>query len=193
MISDLKSTLSKYVKSSRVVSVSFERGYGIVPARFELCINKSEKEYRLDIESNFRVLKDGKSILSFDDMFLDKCGHEFSVEEYQSQRDIEKSLLSCTLSNLIDLCAGKRIARVLISKCGDITLLIRPKIEMQIINDSHNVDAVLFRLRDLQKTKIYITKNGKKEELLPTIFEVKSSKTGDLLVSWKDDYSDKST
>ena len=64
--------------------------------------------------------------------------------------------------------------------------MIRPKIEMQIINDSHNVDAVLFRLRDLQKTKIYLTKNGKKEELLSTIFEVRSSTTGDLLVSWKE-------
>ncbi|MBQ7444903.1 MAG: hypothetical protein IJS71_03050 [Clostridia bacterium] len=186
MISDVRSTLSKYIKSSCVVSVSFERGYGIVPARFELCINKSGKEYRLDIESNIRVLQNGKSILSFDDMFLDRCGHEFSVEEYQSQRGIEKSLLSCTLSNLIDLCIGKRIARVMISKCGDITLLMRPKIEMQIINDSHNVDAVLFRLRDLQKTKIYLTKNGKKEELLSTIFEVRSSTTGDLLVSWKE-------
>ncbi len=183
MISDLKSTLSKYIKSSYVGSVSFERGYGIVPARFELCINKSGKEYRLDIESNFRVLKNGKSILNFDDMFLDKCGHEFSVEEYQSQRGIEKSLLSNNLSNLKDFCAGKRIDRVLISKCGDITFLIRPKIEMQIINDSHNVDAVLFRLRDCQNTKIYITENGKREELLSTIIEVRSSTTGDLFVS----------
>lgn len=183
MSDGLKSILYNYVKSAHVTFLSFERGYGIVPARFYLHINRFGKEYRLEIETNFRVLKNGKSILNFDDMFLNKDGHEFSIEEYQSQISIEKSLLSCNLSDFNLYCSKKKIYRVLISTCGDITLFIRPKIELQIINDSHNVDDVLIRLRDCQKTKIFTTNKGKEKRLLSTVFEVRNSKTGDLLVS----------
>ena len=182
MTDSLKSILSRYVKSANVTSLSFERGYGIVPARFNLHINKLGKEYRLEIGSNFRVLKNGRSILDFDDMFLNKDGHEFSIEEYQSQKDIEKSLLSCNICNVNSLCSGKKIYRVSISACGDITLFIQPKIELQIINDSHNVDDVLIRLRDCQKTISFTTNKGTEEKLLSTIFEVRSSKTSDLSV-----------
>ena len=183
MNDDLKSILSSYVKSAYVMSLSFERGYGLVPARFYLHINRLGKEYRLEIESNFRVLKNGKSILCFDDMFLNIDGHEFSIEEYQSQKGIEKSLLSCNICNFNVVCSRKKIHRVLISTCGDITLFIRPKIELQIINDSHNVDDVLIRLRDCQKTRIFTTNKGTEKRFLSTIFEVRSSKTSDLSVS----------
>ena len=176
MIDGLKSILSSYVKSAHVTFLSFERGYGIVPARFYLHINRLGKEYRLEVESNFRVLKNGKSILNFDDMFLNKDGHELSIEEY---------LLSYNLCDFNLFCKRKKIYRVFISTCGDITLFIRPKIELQIINDSHNVDDVLIRLKDCQKAKIFTTNKGIEKRLLSTIFEVRSSKTGDLLVSWE--------
>ncbi len=182
----VKRLLSKYIVPASIESLSFERGYGIIPARFKLLFTKGEKKYLLEIEANFRVLNNGKSILVFDDMFLDECCHEFSIEEYQKQKGIEKSLLFHALCNANNLCSNKKVYKVRVSKCGDVSILVHPKIELQIINDSHNIDDCIFRLRDCQKKKEYITNSGIQVGLLLTIFEVKNSLSDDLTVSSHD-------
>ena len=184
MIRRLKKYISNYLCHAIITHTSFERGYGIVPARFILSINRFGKDYLLEIESNFRILKNGKSILVFDDMFLDRCCHELSIEEYQSQREIEKSLLFQNLCNFNSICSHKRINRVSISRCGDIKLFVQHNIELQILNDSHNVDDVIVRLKDCQRSEDYTTKNGTVKKLLSTVFEVRNTNESELLLSW---------
>jgi hypothetical protein len=69
-------------------------------------------------------VKRGKTLLRYNDLFLDKAGKEISKKEFRSQTGIEKTLLQTNLEYVNNAFSGKNINKISLSSYGDLKVTL---------------------------------------------------------------------
>lgn len=92
-------------------NLEFERGLGIIDDAFLLTLKSidSSKVIALKIFTNLRCFYKGKVILRYHDLFLDQQMKKMTIKMYESQKEIEKSLLQLELDEINSYFANKII------------------------------------------------------------------------------------
>ncbi len=145
-----------------------------MPARFEVYILNDSGKYVIECETNFRVVMNNKNILCFNDIYLKNDYNEFTDEEFQSQKDIELSLLYKNLMNIKDLIVNTKITDCKISLCNDIELITSNNLIIQFINDVHGNLCSSFRILSLENKRNVNVSNEKVFSLPETVYEIKN-------------------
>lgn len=125
-------------KEYRFKRLEFERGLGIVDDAFYLTFDSDSGAIVVKIITNLRLLKGGKTMVRYHDLFLKRDGKKISKKEYLSQRGIERTLLQTELDEANRLFFGERIERILFSAYGDMRVSL-PNGASIIANDDLDV------------------------------------------------------
>ena len=104
--------------------LEFERGLGIVDDAFYLTLKSRDCIAVVKIVTNLRCVKRGKTLLRYNDLFLDKAGKEISKKEFRSQTGIEKTLLQTNLEYVNNAFSGKSINKISLSSYGDLKVTL---------------------------------------------------------------------
>lgn len=174
--------INYFLSGATINDIDVIRGLGIIPARLVINIEKNHHHYAIEAELNFRVIYKNKMILCFDDMFLDKENREISPNLFKKQKDLEYTLLNKNMITTRKKIVGKMIDRVRSSSFGDYTIYISRYLKIQIINDSHLIDSVIFRVLDLDSKQEYVAKNDKTYYIPISLFEVINSKNNTIVI-----------
>ena len=79
------------------------------------------------------------------------------------------------------------ISRVSSSSIGDYNIYISRYLKIQIINDSHLFESVIFRILDLDSKQEYVAKNEKKYYIPITLFEVINYRNNTIVIKEQGD------
>lgn len=129
--------INKIINSKKYVfnKIEFERGLGIIGDAFYITLNSSNSIMVIRSFVNTRVIKNGKIILRYHDLFLRPDWKPLTRKEYRKQNDIELSLLYSEL-NVFNTETINSVMRLLnIKKNGDLTVLLSRGIRIESIND----------------------------------------------------------
>ena len=173
--------LCAFLTDAVIVDLRAVRGLGIVPTRMEIEILREGEHFVMEAETNFRVLCDGRAILCFDDLFLNKKHREMSPKTFRAQSGIENSLLCENIALTLEKIRGKKIRKIRISPCGDVEICVSRNTKLQILNDTHLADSCVFRLVTKDKTGVFMAENGKTYPIAETLFEMVNGNRNDLL------------
>jgi len=142
-----KNKIEKLLINSIINNIFFERGYGLLPAKFIIALN-GDMPFSICVETNFRIRDEKNNLLSFDDMFLDFKQKELSIRKYRSQKNIEKSYLGRALLSINDLLKDETIKEVEIKEYGDMIIKTSNHLTLEIINDTHLNGGSIFYIMD---------------------------------------------
>ena len=147
-----------------VSEISFVRGYGIVEDYFVLIFENSMVRYRIEVETNFRIVDCSRVLLVFNDLYLDADRREISVKRYRKQQNIEKTLLSQNLKLVNERLHESCVINSAVFQYGDVIIYTDSGINIEITNDTHLEDATLYRICKMTKDdtlrKVVMVKNG---------------------------------
>ncbi|MFA7417318.1 MAG: hypothetical protein WCZ19_02130 [Acholeplasma sp.] len=113
---------------------------------FSLVFKSENETIVIEVETDFRIRNSEKILLAFNDLYIDQKGRELSVRRFRSQKDIEKTYLSVALSELNKYILNLNIINVEIKAYGDIYIFFENNLVVEIFNDTHLDDVVLYRI-----------------------------------------------
>ena len=134
-----------------VSDISFVRGYGIVEDYFVLIFENPMIRYRIEVETNFRIVDRSRVLLVFNDLYLDEYRREISVRRYRKQQNIEKTLLFQNLKLVNERLRGACVINSVVLQYGDVIISTDFGVNIEITNDTHLDDATLYRIYKTKK------------------------------------------
>ena len=137
--------------SLKLSEISFVRGYGIVEDYFILIFENALVRYKIEIETNFRIVDNSQVLLVFNDLYLDADRREISVRRYRNQQNIEKTLLFQNLNLVNERLKKSRVVEIKVFKYGDIVIFLDFGVNIEISNDTHKENATLYRIYKMKE------------------------------------------
>ena len=139
---EIRNFLADLIRLS-VSEIFFVRGYGIVEDYFVLIFENSMVRYRIEVETNFRIVDCSRVLLVFN--------------------DIEKTLLFQNLKLVNERLHGSSVINSAVFHYGDVIIYTDSGINIEITNDTHLEDATLYRIckttKDGALRKVVMVKN----------------------------------
>ena len=130
----------------KFINIDFKRGLGIIEDRFILDFVSNNNLISIEVETNIRIRDDKSIYLSFNDLYIDKNRKELSVRRYRSQKAIEKTYLSIALEYINQTYKNDIVNNIIIKEYGDLYIYLSNNVVIEIFNDTHLDNAVLYRI-----------------------------------------------
>ena len=105
------------------------------------------------METNIRVRTNSKILFNFNDLWLDKNGNEMTNDSFDKMINIEGSFLSSKLEEVNNGCKNNLIKNVSLKKYGDLIIYLENGVVIEIINDTHLENAIIFTIEDFSSAK----------------------------------------
>ena len=139
-------TMLNVLEKMRFDDMKFVRGLGIIPDRFVLTFSDKNNKINLEIETNLRVRSNNTHFLSFNDLYLNKSRKQMSIKKYRKQNHIESTYLHESLDQTNKLLHNEMVKCVKTKEYGDVIIQFINDMVIEIFNDTHFENAVLYRL-----------------------------------------------
>ena len=108
---------------------------------------------KIYVETNIRVRTNSKILFNFNDLWLDKNGNEMTNDSFDKMINIEGSFLSSKLEEVNNGCKNNLIKNVSLKKYGDLIICLENGVVIEIINDTHLENAIIFTIEDFSSAK----------------------------------------
>lgn len=108
---------------------------------------------KIYVETNIRVRTNSKILFNFNDLWLDKNGNEMTNDSFDKMINIEGSFLSSKLEEVNNGCKNNLIKNVSLKKYGDLIIYLENGVVIEIINDTHLENAIIFTIEDFSSAK----------------------------------------
>jgi hypothetical protein len=146
-------SLKEKILGLTLQDIYFQRCFGLLNNLFVLNFGRKNAEFTIHCSCFLRFVNNEKVLMTYNDLFLDKKGHEMSIKKYRSQETYEESLLSTNISFLIEALLGSFVSDVIGTNFGDLKIVFSNGIACEIINDTHEEKFELYRFFDLNDEK----------------------------------------
>lgn len=108
---------------------------------------------KIYVETNIRVRTNSKILFNFNDLWLDKNRNEMTNDAFDKMINIEDSFLSLKLEEVNNDCKNILIKNVSLKKYGDLIIYLENGVVIEIINDTHLENAIIFTVEDYSFAK----------------------------------------
>ena len=147
---NIKTYIKKLLIGDNFVSLTCKRiNGGYTSHAFILNFERSN----IFIETNIRIRTSTKVLLNFNDLWINEFREEIPDHSFNKMTNIEGSFLFHEL-NIVNLrCKGISVKNVMLKPYGDLIIKLNNSVIIEIINDTHLEDAVIFNITDLISSK----------------------------------------
>jgi len=108
---------------------------------------------KIYVETNIRVRTNSKILFNFNDLWLDKNKNEMTNDVFDKMINVEDSFLSFKLQEVNNNYKSNLIKNVSLKKYGDLIIYLENGVVIEIINDTHLENAIIFTIEDFSTAK----------------------------------------